>query len=29
MVLCKESMSVPFSSFPWILSSPESGQRIV
>jgi hypothetical protein len=23
-----ESMSVPFSSFPWILASPESGQRI-
>ena len=22
---CKESMSVPFSSFPWILASPESG----
>ena len=29
MVFCKESMSVPFSSFPWILASPESGQRIV
>ena len=26
---CKESMPVPFSSFPWILASPESGQRIV
>jgi transposase-like protein len=26
---CKESMSVPFSSFSWILASPESGQRIV
>ena len=25
----KESMSVPFSSFPWILVSPKSGQRIV
>jgi hypothetical protein len=22
-------MSVPFSSFPWILAFPESGQRIV
>ena len=29
MVFCKESMSVPFSSFPWILASHESGQRIV
>jgi hypothetical protein len=29
MVFCKESMSVPFSSFPWILASRESGQRIV
>jgi hypothetical protein len=29
MGFCKESMSVPFSSFPWILASPESGQRIV
>jgi hypothetical protein len=29
MVFCKESMSVPFSSFPWILASPESGQGIV
>jgi hypothetical protein len=28
MVFCKESMSVPFSSFPWILASPESGQSI-
>ena len=26
---CKESMSVPFSSFPSILASPESGQGIV
>jgi hypothetical protein len=26
---CEESMSVPFSSFPWIMASPESGQRIV
>jgi hypothetical protein len=25
MFFCKESMSVPFSSFPWILASPESG----
>ena len=29
MGFCKESMSVPFSSFPWILASAESGQRIV
>jgi hypothetical protein len=29
MGFCKESMSVPLSSFPWILASPESGQRIV
>ena len=29
MVFCKESMSVPFSSFPWILASRESGQSIV
>jgi hypothetical protein len=28
MVFCKESMSVPFSSFPWILASPESGQEV-
>jgi hypothetical protein len=28
MVFCKESMSVPLSSFPWILASPESGQSI-
>jgi hypothetical protein len=28
MVFCKESMSVPFSSFPWILASPESGHSI-
>jgi hypothetical protein len=27
--ISKESMSVHFSSFPWILASPESGQRIV
>ena len=29
MVFCKESMSVPFFSFPWILASPENGQRII
>ena len=29
MVFCQESMSVPFSSFPWILASRECGQRIV
>ena len=28
MGFCKESMSVPLSSFPWILASPESGQSI-
>ena len=28
MNFCKESMSVPFSSFPLILASPESGQCI-
>ena len=27
MFFCKESMSVPFSSFPWILASPESGLK--
>jgi hypothetical protein len=28
MVCCKELMSVPLLSFPWILASPESGQSI-
>ena len=27
MFFCKESLSVPFSSFPWILASPESGEN--
>ena len=28
MGFCKESISVLISSFPWILTSPESGQSI-
>jgi hypothetical protein len=28
MIFCKESISVPFSSFLWILACPESGQSI-
>jgi hypothetical protein len=28
VLFCKESMSVPFSSFPSILASPKSGQSI-